>query len=149
MNAISLRSIWLLAILSLALGALSPAAGRCQDNEQQDESQELTDEAAERFQVPDGTPEELLKFIEKLAEPDEPYSTRAEIRLVASAISGAADKMLAAETTDVLLKEAVEWRIGSLFTLAQLGDREASEQIDEVLAKLAEDPRPVVAEFAN
>jgi thiol-disulfide isomerase/thioredoxin len=144
MNAHTHRTAWILTLLSCVLITLSPSGSNAQETEQAE-----TEVAAERFSVPDGSPEELLKFIEKLAEPEEPYSTRAEIRQVAASISEAADKILAADTTDTLLKEAVEWRIGALSTLAQLGDREASAEIDQVLARLADDPRPVVASFAK
>lgn len=131
-----------LALLISAVMIVAVAPGQDQ--------QPATPVAADRFVVPDGTPAELLKFIEKIADPAEPYSTREEIRQVADAIAAAADKMIADKAaTDFQLREAVEWRIGALGTLAQLGDREAAGQIDQVLDRLKDDPRPAVAQNAQ
>ena len=152
---ISLRTIAYFPLLVLFLSQwippatmeLTPLANGCAQ-EAATTSEEA--EGDESFVVPDAAPQQLLEYIEAIADPAEPYSTREEIRQVSSAIGTAAEKILASEeATDFHLKEAVEWHIGALATSAQMGDREAAGQIDELLDKLKDDSRPTVSNMAQ
>jgi thiol-disulfide isomerase/thioredoxin len=95
-------------------------------------------EQPDLFQVPEGTPEELLAYIEKLkkARPNvTDYESFVEFRdKVAKALLGASEKILAGKPTDEQRAEAVHTKLIALSILAQSGNAEA----EAALAKLPE-----------
>ena len=83
------------------------------------------------FTVPDGDAATLLAFIEKLANPQQQFTSDAELQKylehVSPAISAAADKVLAGEATDRQMIDAIEWKIESLRIRQKLGDADADK----------------------
>jgi thiol-disulfide isomerase/thioredoxin len=101
-----------------------------------------------QFKVPAGDAATLLAFIEKVANPQEQFTSEVELQQyldgVSVAISDAADKILAGEATDKQLTDAIEWRIESLRIRQKLGDSDADKKTDEFLAGLDFSSRPAV-----
>jgi thiol-disulfide isomerase/thioredoxin len=95
--------------------------------------------AADHFRVPEGTPEELLKFIGGLQkmpedlpeEAAEEYGKKAQ-----QAIVKAADKVLAAKITDEQADAAVRAKMIGLAILDQSGDEEAGKRLEAFPAEL-------------
>lgn len=104
----------------------------------------------DEFKVPQGDAATLLAFIEKVANPQQQFTSEVELQQyldgVSEAISNAADKVLAGEATDKQLIDAIEWKIESLRIREKLGDADADKQTDEFLASLKFDSRPDVAD---
>jgi thiol-disulfide isomerase/thioredoxin len=99
-----------------------------------------TEAQPDPFAVPDGTPEELLKYIEglKLARPT---SNSREVVLdflkkQSEALLQAADKILAAKPKDEQAKPAVQYKVLALGMLARLGDRGAEKKLEALPAEL-------------
>jgi thiol-disulfide isomerase/thioredoxin len=90
----------------------------------------------ERFKVPEGPPDELLAFIEKLAKP-EPFKTDEEVRAyhegAVTAISTAADRVLAGEPTEQQAGDAIQWKLESFKVQGELGDTRASIAAEKFL----------------
>jgi thiol-disulfide isomerase/thioredoxin len=78
------------------------------------------------FVVPDGAPEQLLKYLETLGELEPPARDPQSVTLfnkkAAQAILLAADKILAAKPTERQAAEAVQWKLGALVLLDRMGD---------------------------
>jgi thiol-disulfide isomerase/thioredoxin len=92
------------------------------------------------FAVPDGTPEELLKYIEelKLARPtsDSRDVVLDFLKKQSEALLQAADKILAAKPKDEQAKPAVQYKVLALGMLARLGDRSAEKKLEALPAEL-------------
>ena len=101
------------------------------------------------FVVPEGTPEQLLEFIQNLAVSRPSFQSRDEMRQymeqVAEAISTAADAVLAGPATDEQAVEALEWKMQAFDVRKKLGDRTAAADQKTFLDSLANDPRKPVA----
>jgi len=101
------------------------------------------------FVVPEGTPEQLLEFIQNLAVSRPSFQSRDEMRQymeqVAEAISTAADAVLAGPATDEQAVEALEWKMQAFDVRRKLGDRAVATEQKTFLDSLANDPRKAVA----
>ncbi len=102
------------------------------------------------FTLPDGDAATLLAFIEKLANPQQQFTSQEELQKylegVSTAIGDAAAKILAGEATDRQKIDAIEWKIESLRIRQQLGDDSSDRQTDEFLASLKFDGQPTIEE---
>jgi thiol-disulfide isomerase/thioredoxin len=100
------------------------------------------------FVVPDGDPAALLLYIEKIANPQQQFTSEVELQQyldgVSEAIGKAADKILASDATDTQLVDAIEWKIESLRIRQKLGEADADKKTDELLAGLKFESRPAV-----
>ncbi len=101
--------------------------------------------------VPDGDAAVLLKFIEKVANPQQQFSSDQELQTyldnVSKAIGTASDRILAGDAgkaTDRQLIDAIEWKIEAQRIRQKLGDADAEKQTDQLLANLKFDGRPAV-----
>ncbi len=101
------------------------------------------------FVVPEGTPEQLLEFIQNLAVSQPSFQSRDEMsqymKQVAEAIFTAADAVLAGPATDEQAVEALEWKMQAFDVRKKLGDRTAAADQKTFLDSLANDPRKPVA----
>jgi len=100
-------------------------------------------DAAEQFTVPDGTPEEILKWIsstlEKPPAATDPASLE-KFRLdISNALVEATDKILAGKPTEEQLSDAVRYRILALTVLERLEIPGATDKIKALLEKLKKD----------
>lgn len=109
---------------------------------------EVTD-AEDELTVPDGTPAELIAFIEQLAQPQREFASSEEFqnyqKRALLAIEQAADKILAGKPNDSEVVDAMQWKIASLNGQAQLGNADAEKKIDDFITSMSEDSRPSVA----
>ncbi|MGD9632580.1 MAG: TlpA family protein disulfide reductase [Pirellulales bacterium] len=100
------------------------------------------------FKVPEGDATKLLAFVEKIANPQQQFTSEVELQQyldgVSTAISEATDKVLAGQATDRQLIDAIEWKIESLRIRQKLGETDSDKKTDEFLASLKFDSRPAV-----
>ncbi len=129
-------------------GASADSNAKASDNEAKSDAP-----AKIEFKVPDGTPEDLLKYIKKVEKTKPKTKTRPELiefyKDSRKAIAEAAEKMLASNPDGATAVKAAEKRIGALRLLQQLGDSEAKQQADEQLEKIKADKRPEMQRFAK
>src|SRR5438046_1781899 len=83
--------------------------------------------AADPFAVPNGSTQDLLDYIEKIAHPKKQFANQEEMRSyfgrASVSIGAAADKVLAAPgATDQQAIDAIEWKVESLRIKGELGD---------------------------
>jgi thiol-disulfide isomerase/thioredoxin len=107
----------------------------------EEKSQEKSPEKpSDVFAVPEGTPDELLAYIErvKAAKPDvQALEAVKDFRAKQSrAIATAADKILAAKPTPEQLEAAVGAKVMALTAMMQLGDKEAAAKLEALPAEL-------------
>ncbi len=100
--------------------------------------------------LPEGTPEQLLAFVEGLMPPKAQPKSREEalnyLRGVAGVSVQAADTILAAvKVEDPLYEKAAMLKLESLMRLAQFGDEQAGGAMTEFAATLATSPVPALA----
>lgn len=146
-------------VLSLAFGGfLWSAEGEGAGQSPQAPAAKPAPEAGSEdlFNVPNGTPDELLKYIEKLkaARPDvSDYAGFVKFRdKLAQAILEASEKILAAKPTDQQRVEAIHAKLIALAVLAQTGDAPAAAKLAKLpgelekagLADLARDAKAIV-----
>ena len=114
------------------------------------QSEDAANAASVDFTVPDGDAAILLEFIERLANPQQQFTSDEELQQyldkVSTAIGAAADKILAAKATDQQAIDAIEWKIESLRIREKLGDDGAGKQTEEFLANLKFESQPAVEE---
>ena len=108
----------------------------------------------DQFAVPDGTPEELLKFIDKTARARPTHLGSREdmmdfLKKSRQAIVAAADKILAADAQGKTRIKAIEAKFESLGLLGQLGDADAAKQLDDFLKKIKDDKQPEVKQLVK
>jgi thiol-disulfide isomerase/thioredoxin len=101
-------------------------------------------------ELPEGTPAELLAFVEGLLPPKQPPKSREEmidyIRGVSRVAVQAADKVLAAVGPDDPLRvSASKLKLESLGALSQLGEEGAEETMTAFAASLADSPNEALA----
>jgi thiol-disulfide isomerase/thioredoxin len=105
-------------------------------------------QAGADLKVPDGDAAALLAFIEKVANPQEQFTSDAELQkyldAVSKAIAEASDKVLVSNATDRQKIDAIEWKIESLRIRQKLGDESADKQTDDFLASLKFDGQPTM-----
>jgi thiol-disulfide isomerase/thioredoxin len=133
---------WSLALIAALVGLVGPPTFA-----QSDVADVVVSDSAD-LKVPDGDAAELLTFIEKVANPQEQFSSDEELQkyldAVSKAINEAADRVLAGEATDRQLIDAIEWKIEAQRIREKLGDGDANKQTDEFLASLKFESRPEV-----
>lgn len=111
------------------------------------------DEAQSEFQVPSGTPAELLEWIEttrKMPLTGDTFDERVKMGLrLYDALTIAADQVLAegAKANDKQSVEAITSKINALSKLGKLGDPSSLQRTQAFVASLADDKRPDVAEL--
>jgi thiol-disulfide isomerase/thioredoxin len=111
-----------------------------------------TGAGADQFAVPNGPPDQVLAYIEKIAHPQKQFASQDEMRNyfshAAVAIGKGADEVLAASTTatDQQLTDAIEWKVESLRIKSELGDETAGKQTTDFLDSLKFDNRPTLVE---
>jgi len=92
------------------------------------------------FVVPDGSPEQLLKYLDTLGELEPPARdpesiTQFNKKAMASVLQ-AAGKVLAAKPTEEQAAQAAQWKFGALAMLNRMGDKEAGAKLKGFPAEL-------------
>jgi thiol-disulfide isomerase/thioredoxin len=103
--------------------------------------------------LPDGSPQELLDFVEKLQQPATRPKSREEMmdymQRVAKVSVEAADRALAAlQPNDPLAARAATLKLESLMMLGRLGDEQAAAAMKAYATELAKGPSPELARNA-
>lgn len=132
------RGLWAVLWMVTLVGAIGILPLRADDKTDAQNKKP----AAERdpFLVPQGTPEELLQYIEGLSD-QRPKSMApadiAEFRTkMGQALLTAADRILAAKSTDEQAGEAIQIKIQALSILERAGRKEAAKMLDDIPAEL-------------
>lgn len=96
--------------------------------------------APQPIKVPEGTPEELLKFLQDLSTqkgPEDPQAMLGYREQQARVYLQVADKILAQPNLSVnTLDEAFQWKFRGLLTLLQMGDTQARDAIPQLGGQL-------------
>jgi thiol-disulfide isomerase/thioredoxin len=96
--------------------------------------------AEDPFAVPEGSNQELLKYVEKLQQlqppPGDQEATQAFIKKLLGAMLKAADKVLAAKPTEKEAETACNIKLGALSMMDRLGDKDAGAKIEALPAEL-------------
>ncbi len=133
--------------LAIALVVTCPALP-CTADERKPAEKPAT-EQADPFIVPDGTPEELLKYIENLRRQGPAvldYKSLMEFRKKANrATLEASEKVLSAEPNDEQAGLAVHFKMEMLDLLIRSGDKEATKQLEAFPTELQKAGRPKLA----
>lgn len=118
-------------------GSAEPKSPKPEPEVEKDSSDQGKKEAAsttptepKEFVVPEGTPEEILAFLEGLknerpAERD-PESVKVFMGKLGRAVVAASEKILAGKPTDQQAEEAVQYKLAGLGLLEQAGDESAA-----------------------
>lgn len=108
---------------------------------------------ADPFKVPDGSPEELLQYVESLVRerPAEmTFESMSEFRgKLGRAVLEAADKILAGKPTEDQAAEAVRLKLSALGILAGLGDEKAAAQREQLPGELKKEGKKELARLAE
>jgi thiol-disulfide isomerase/thioredoxin len=101
---------------------------------------------ADPFVVPDGTPEELVKYIESLKQqrPDD-RNLGEFVKKVGRATLDAVDKIMAGKPSDRQTEIAINYRAGALVMLERFGDAEAAKKVKTLPAEIEKLGRPKLA----
>lgn len=125
--------VGLLAVLVFVAGGIRAVGSEPKSEGSKDAAAEKQAKA-DPFVVPEGTPDELLAYIERLqeAKPEgETFGTLKEFRTKqGKALIAAADKIMAAKPTNSQLEGAIAAKVGGLWALKQVGDKEAAKRLD-------------------
>jgi thiol-disulfide isomerase/thioredoxin len=102
-----------------------------------------------QYDVPEGTPEELLGFIKK-QQASQPSGTSRKARMdhlrnACQAIVTAAERIGDAKVDDETIVAARKAEFEALTMLKRLGDDDASEKLETLSEKLKSDKRPAIA----
>ena len=107
----------------------------------------------DQFKVPEGKPEDLLRFIKKIQQPKGQFKSQEEVlkyfKDSRTAIVKAADKILEANPEGKTRVQAIEAKFEALGILGQLGDAGARKQSKELVEKLKADKQPEVKKLAK
>ena len=129
--------------------SVSPTSARAEDAK----AGAKTEETDPEFMIPDGTPEEIMEFVEKLKSKRPKFANQKEqidfaIKLHRAFIS-AGDKILNQKSDEKTAVAAAQLKMGALAVLAanQIGDF-PKEAMDAAL-KLKADERPAVAKVVE
>jgi len=105
------------------------------------------------FQVPDGTPEQLLEYIQSLRtvrpEALDPDSLDRFRKKLLGAVLEAAEKILAQQAPEKIALEAVQLKIAALAGLAATGDQKAAAALKTFPADLEKAGKPKLATRAT
>ncbi|HVX12089.1 MAG TPA: redoxin family protein [Pirellulales bacterium] len=118
------------------------------------EKESKTAKGNSRYDVPDGTPEELLAFIQKLRTTQPPGTTRKtrmeHMRKTCDAIVTAAERIREAKADDETTVTALKVEVEALSMLKRLSEagsvenRDAVEKLDALTESLQKDKRPAI-----
>ncbi|MBN2021446.1 MAG: TlpA family protein disulfide reductase [Pirellulales bacterium] len=147
-----------ITLLAVGLWCGGPAMARDapkEDTPKQEASP--ADETAEKpdpFAVPDGSPEELLEFIEGIGkmrpEGRDMRSVITFFRKLSEATAEAAAKVLgSAEATKEQKVKAAQARLRAILQLSRLGDPKAAEALEQMPAQMTELGLPELARVAQ
>jgi thiol-disulfide isomerase/thioredoxin len=105
------------------------------------------------FQIPDGTPDQLIAYVEKLGElrPEKEDAAAVEAfrkRLMQTAIT-AADKILAGKPDDRQAELAVQFKTQALFTLHSMGQADAGKRLEALPGELVTMGRPKLGRLVS
>ena len=142
-----LCSIWLVPVGALAQSEERERPGPAVGAEQDAEAVAEQDGADDPFAIADGSPEEILKSVVKIARA--PAYSVEQLQQKCQAIIQGADRILAAEPNEDLAVEAVEWRFSALEALARYEDAAAKQRLAELAEQLKTDDRARVANVAR
>lgn len=102
--------------------------------------------------VPDGTPEQLLEFIQRIQADRPTAKSRARfvvrVTIAQEAILATADKILASDAKDDVMLQAVKFKFGALSLLGRVGKRQARQRTLDFAESLKGDTRAGVADEA-
>jgi thiol-disulfide isomerase/thioredoxin len=136
--------------MTLTLTIALVGIGACFTVAQSTDDVVVSDATPTDFTVPEGDPAQLIEFIERLANPQQQFTSDEELQQyldnVSTAIGAAADKILSAKATDQQTIDAIEWKIESLRIRERLGDDTAGKATEEFLANLKFESQPAVEE---
>ena len=114
------RSAWLWVLFAAAVTWPASAAEEKQPPAEKPAQKEAAKQEAERFSVPNGTPKELVEYIQKLiATPPSDSATRDKMR---QAVLKAAEKILAAKPNAEEMEFAVQAKMNMLEKPNQIAD---------------------------
>ena len=140
----------LFVVAASCSSSVAPATARAEDSK---DAPAKVLEADPDFAIPDGTPEEIIAFVEKLKAKKPKFANRQEFIDHAvktqRALIAAGDKILGQKVDDKVAVNAVEMKMGALTMLAanQIGDS-AKEALDAAV-KLKGDQRPAVVKAVD
>jgi thiol-disulfide isomerase/thioredoxin len=101
------------------------------------------------FLVPDGSPEDILKYIETLQdlqpERQDPQSVREFGAKLFGALLEAGNKIMAGKPNDEQLETAVQVKLQSLMMLQRLGKQDTQKQLDDMVVDLEKMKKPELA----
>ncbi|HUY88475.1 MAG TPA: TlpA disulfide reductase family protein [Pirellulales bacterium] len=103
---------------------------------------------AKSDQVPDGSPDELLEYIDKMRATEAKGSSRAarmdDTRRIQNNILAAAEKIIAAKPDEKTTIAALRAELGALAMLNSLGDEDAGKKLEALATKLENDKQPAI-----
>ncbi|HVA50102.1 MAG TPA: TlpA disulfide reductase family protein [Pirellulales bacterium] len=102
-----------------------------------------------KYEVPQGTPEELLAFIRKQQRSQGRAETRTERLNSCQAIVTAAERIRKEKADDETLTEATKAELDALTTLKRLDDDDAAGQLDSLTEQLKNDKRPAIVHLVK
>ncbi|MGI9456273.1 MAG: TlpA family protein disulfide reductase [Aeoliella sp.] len=128
----------------------APAATVEEETEASDDAGESEEvEEVDPYEVPDGTPEELLEYIKSAPQRMAPDSRETYVRMFES-LGVAADKVLAAEEAKPNERmKAVQTKLQTLGMLSRVGHADANTQLNDFLEKVLEDESAEIQAFAK
>ncbi|HQU43777.1 MAG TPA: hypothetical protein PK867_13255, partial [Pirellulales bacterium] len=102
-----------------------------------------------KYDVPEGTPQELLAFIRKQQRSQGRNDTRTERLNSCQAIVTAAERIRKEKVDDETLTEALKGELDALTTLKRLDDADAAAQLGALTDQLKSDKRPAIANLVK
>lgn len=102
--------------------------------------------------IPDGTPEELIKFMQKTARKlsNDPTATEKDFKQGLRTILKASEKILKANPKEVRIRlEAIGAKVGMLKALKRYGDKTADKTLIKFLEELKTDKNKQIRELAS
>ena len=145
-------------LVALAAGLLLDAATlRCGHAFQPATAEQAAEQAGAGPQVPpvpDGTPEQLMKYLEEIRQPKQRPRSRQEMMGYMKEVAGAsvqvAEKILAqSKPDDAMQVRASKLKLESLMMLGRLGDEKAAADMAAYAAALVDSPSPELAREAK
>ena len=138
-----IRRLFLTMLCAVTFAPFSPAVRAADDKDAKSAK-----ESSSQYDVPDGTPAELLDFIKKQQGSQPRGTTRKErmdhMRNTSQAIVAAAERITKAKVDDQTAIAALKAEFDALTMLKRLGDTEASEKLDALTEELKNDQRPAI-----
>lgn len=143
---LSVSACWCLAVSwSFAADDAVPAATQ--------KAATKSDKPADLYAVPDGTPQEIMGFVQKLARLPRQFESREEARThaikVQRALIAAGDKILAQETDVDTAYAAAEMKLDAITLLASAEIEGAMDEALKASAALSKDEREEIADLAK